>query len=98
VYQGVIPPGRKVEILKASLPRCSFAGAQDFTLKEVKQMGSKKTAGIVLLVVGIVVLLLSLAADPIGIGSYPGFGYYQIVGAIVGAIVAIVGLILTLKR
>jgi hypothetical protein len=61
-------------------------------------MGSKKTAGIVLLVVGIVVLLLSLAADPIGIGSHPGFGYSQIVGAIVGAIVAVVGLILILKK
>ena len=60
-------------------------------------MGSK-TAGIVLLVVGIVVLLLSLAADPIGIGGHLGFGPYQIVGAIVGAIVAIVGLVLTLKK
>ncbi|MDH4137492.1 MAG: hypothetical protein OEW09_12380 [Anaerolineae bacterium] len=61
-------------------------------------MGSKKTAGIVLLVVGIVVLLLSLVADPIGIGGHLGFGLYQVVGAIVGAIVAIVGLVLTLKK
>jgi hypothetical protein len=61
-------------------------------------MGGKKTAGIVLLVIGIVVLALSLGADPIGIGSNPGFGYYQIVSAIVGAIVAVVGLVLTLKK
>jgi hypothetical protein len=61
-------------------------------------MGGKKTAGIVLIVVGIVVLLLSLGADPIGIGGSPGFGYYQIVGAIVGAIVTVVGLVLTLKE
>ena len=61
-------------------------------------MGGKKTTGIVLLVVGIVILLLSLIADPIGIGGSPGFGAYQIVGAIVGAVVAIVGLVLTLQK
>jgi hypothetical protein len=66
--------------------------------EEVTQMGGKKTIGTVLLVVGIVVLLLSLIADLIGIGGSPGFGTYQIVGAIVGAIVTVVGLVLTLKK
>jgi hypothetical protein len=61
-------------------------------------MGGKKTAGIVLLVVGIVILILSLLADPIGIGGWPGFGRYQMVGIIVGAIVTVVGLVLTLKK
>jgi len=61
-------------------------------------MGGKKTVGIVVLVVGIVVLLLSLVADPIGIGGHPGFGRYQVVSIIVGAIVTVVGLVLTLKR
>lgn len=61
-------------------------------------MGGKKTAGIVLLVVGIVVLLLSLLADLIGIGGWPGLGRDQIVGAIVGAIVTVVGLVLTLRK
>lgn len=61
-------------------------------------MGRIKTAGIVLLVIGIVVLLLSLLADVIGIGGSPVFGYRQIVGVIVGAIVAVVGLVLTLKK
>jgi len=61
-------------------------------------MGGKKTAGIVLLVVGIVVLLLSVLADPIGIGASPGLGRDQIVGAIVGAVVAVVGLVLMLKK
>jgi hypothetical protein len=83
--------------LRQPLPRLP-CGAHDLLCKEVKQMGGKKTTGIVLLVVGIVVLLLSLAADPIGIGSHPGFGYYQIAGAIVGAILAVVGLILALKK
>jgi hypothetical protein len=60
-------------------------------------MGGKKTAGIVLLVVGIVVLLLSLLADPLGIGG-PAFGPYQMAGTIAGAIVTVVGLVLTLKK
>ena len=66
--------------------------------EEVTQMEGRKTAGIVLLVVGIGVLLLSLLADVLGIGTRAGFGYYQIGGIIVGAIVAIVGLVLTLKK
>jgi hypothetical protein len=61
-------------------------------------MGGKKTLGIVLLVVGIVFLILSLVADPIGIGGSPGFGRDQILGAIAGAIVTVVGLVLTLKK
>jgi hypothetical protein len=61
-------------------------------------MGGKKTVGIVVLVVGIVVLLLSLVADPIGIGVNPIFGRNQIIGTIAGAIVTVVGLVLTLKR
>jgi hypothetical protein len=56
-----------------------------------------KTAGIVVLVVGIVVLLLSLLAYPIGIGG-PAFGPYQIAGTIVGAVVTVIGLVLTLKK
>ena len=56
-----------------------------------------KTAGIVVLVVGIVVLLLSLLAYPIGIGG-PAFGPYQIVGTIVGAVLAVIGLVLTLRK
>jgi len=57
-----------------------------------------KTAGIVLLVVGIVVLLLSLLADAIGIGGNPIFGRNQIAGTIAGAIVTVVGLVLTLRK
>ncbi len=61
-------------------------------------MGGKKTGGIVLLVVGIVILVLSLLADPIGLGAGQGFGYKQIVGAVIGVIVTIVGLVLTRKK
>ena len=52
---------------------------------------SKKTIGIGLIVVGVIVLIVSLAADSLGIGGAPGIGFKQIGGAVVGVIVAIVG-------
>ena len=58
-------------------------------------MDSKRIVGIVLLVVGVVVLVLALTADMIGLGGFSGFGRSQIAGAVVGAIVAVVGLVLT---
>jgi hypothetical protein len=58
---------------------------------------SKKTAGIVALIAGIVILGLSLLADRLGIGV-AGFGPMQITGTIVGAIVIALGLFLTLKK
>lgn len=56
-------------------------------------MTKKRTIGLVLLIVGIVVLIVSVAADAIGLGGSPGFGYKQIVGVAVGAIAAIAGAI-----
>jgi len=47
-------------------------------------MGDRKTAGIVLLVVGILVLLLSLFADLVGLWG--------------GAIMTVLGLVLILKK
>ena len=61
-------------------------------------MGAKKTLGIICLIVGIIGLILSLIADPIGIGGSLGFGWKQIVGTVVGVILGIVGLILSLKK
>jgi hypothetical protein len=66
--------------------------------KEVILMGGKKTVGLVVLVVGIVILVLSLVADLIGIGGGGVFGYRQIAGTVVGAVATVVGLVLTLKR
>jgi hypothetical protein len=57
----------------------------------------KKGLSLILIVVGIIILLSSLLADVLGIGGYPGIGYKQIIGAIVGAVISIIGLILYRK-
>ena len=62
-------------------------------------MKSKKTLYLGLIVVGVVILVLSLAADYVGIGGGSlTFGPRQIVGTIVGIVVAVAGLILTLRK
>ncbi len=60
-------------------------------------MPANKTASLLLLLVGVVLLAASLLADTIGIGDDPGFGSQQTMGTIAGAVVAAVGLFLTLK-
>ena len=47
----------------------------------------------ILLVVGIVVFLLSLLADALGIGEGTGIGWKQILGSVVGLVVAAVGIV-----
>ncbi len=61
-------------------------------------MGNKKVIGIVLLVVGVLLLIVSLAADSLGIGGSPGIGYKQILGAVAGVIVAVVGYVLMSRK
>jgi hypothetical protein len=61
-------------------------------------MGNLKTIGIALLAIGVIVLIVSLGADVIGIGGATGFGYKQIIGAIVGVIVAVVGFFLYSRK
>jgi hypothetical protein len=57
----------------------------------------KKTGALILLVVGIAILGLSLFADSIGIGGgSSAFGPRQRVGAIVGVVVIVAGLVLRL--
>jgi hypothetical protein len=62
------------------------------------RMKVKEAVGIVILVAGMVVLILSLAADFIMAGAYEGFGSQQIIGAVSGAIASVVGLFLMLKK
>ncbi len=64
-------------------------------------MKGKKITGIILFVVGLIVLIMSLAADFIAfglIGASPGFGIRQIAGTILGVVIAAVGLVLIIKK
>jgi hypothetical protein len=61
-------------------------------------MGSRKTIGIVLFGAGAVILVLALAIHPIGIGGSPGFGWKQILVALLGALMTVVGLALGYKK
>jgi hypothetical protein len=58
---------------------------------------NKKKWGIVLLIVGAILLILSLGADMLGVGAVPGFGYKQIAGVVVGVILGIIGYILAYR-
>ena len=53
---------------------------------------------VILLIVGIVLFLISLAADAVGIGEGTGIGWKQITGAVVGVIVAAVGIVQMRKK
>lgn len=58
-------------------------------------MSTNKRVATGLLVVGILILLVSALADVVGIGGSPNvLGYRQITGIGVGAVLAIVGVIL----
>jgi uncharacterized membrane protein len=62
-------------------------------------MNTRKITGTIVLVVGIVVLILFATADLTGIAQNPKFfGPVQIAGVIVGVVVAIVGLVILLKK
>ena len=62
-------------------------------------MDKKKTASIGLIAGGIAIVVLVLIADQIGIGSPEhGFGRNQMLGAAVGGVVAVVGLVLAFTK
>ena len=56
-------------------------------------MANTKTVGTVLLVVGVILLIVSLGADVIGLGGGARFGGQQILGAIAGIILIVVGVV-----
>jgi len=66
--------------------------------KEVIKVLDRKVMALVVLIVGIVVLAVSLLADPIGLGEAgSSFGPRQIIGTVVGAFAIVVGLILRFR-
>ena len=59
---------------------------------------SRTLLGGLLVVIGAVALILSALADSIGVGSEgTGFGWKQVVGVVVGAIVMAIGAIVFLR-
>ena len=58
----------------------------------------KKKWGIVLMIVGVILLILSLGADVFGLGAVPGFGYKQIAGSIAGVVMAVIGYIMAYRK
>jgi hypothetical protein len=57
-----------------------------------------KALNIVLLVVGIVLIVVFAGADVIGVGSAPGFGWKQITGTVIGAVLCAVGAVRLLGK
>ncbi len=55
-------------------------------------MGSPMLARVVI-IVGALLILIALFADPLGLGS-PGFGWKQVLGVVVGALVILAGVYL----
>jgi len=59
---------------------------------------SKKTAGILLIILGSIIAVFSLIVDLIGLGGDPGYGYIQQAGTAVGVIALAAGLLLALRK
>jgi NADH:ubiquinone oxidoreductase subunit 6 (subunit J) len=56
---------------------------------------NKKISEYILMGVGAIILLISLTADMIGLGADPvNFGWKQILGAVVGVVIIIIGIVL----
>ena len=65
-------------------------------------MNKTKTAGIILLIGGSILFIVSLSADYLGVGDVDPdhftLGYKQIMGTVVGAISAVLGIFLWRKK
>lgn len=53
---------------------------------------SNRNLGLVLVVGGLLLALISLGADPVGLGRHPDFGWKQILGTVIGTLIAVAGL------
>lgn len=59
---------------------------------------SKKTIRWILIIGGLLIFLLSLAADVVGIGTYPGINYAQLGAMAAGLIFVIYGILMNRKK
>jgi hypothetical protein len=58
----------------------------------------KKTVGYVLIALGVIAAVVSLAADAIGIGTEPGINGMQLLGIAIGVVVALAGAWLAFRK
>jgi uncharacterized membrane protein len=63
-----------------------------------EELMSKKTIGFVLIALGVVIGVVSLAADAVGIGNQQGIGWKQLLGTAIGVIVVFVGVWMTSRK
>jgi len=60
---------------------------------------SNRNLGIAILVIGILIILISLLADVIGIGATSAvFGWKQILGAGIGVLVILAGIVVSRRK
>ncbi|HOV05924.1 MAG TPA: hypothetical protein PLV27_01535 [Anaerolineaceae bacterium] len=59
---------------------------------------SKNIIRWILIIGGLLIFLLSLAADVVGIGTYPGINYAQLGAMAVGLIFVIYGILMNRKK
>jgi hypothetical protein len=55
---------------------------------------NRKLVGAIVAAGGVALLVLSALADPLSVGNENGFGWKQVTGVVVGAVVAVAGLAL----
>lgn len=66
--------------------------------KQRPPSSTKRTAGVGLVLAGVVITLLAIFADTLEIGTGRGFGYYQMIVLIAGLILLLGGGTLLLQR
>lgn len=54
----------------------------------------RKTTGLIGMIAGLVIVVVSLLADIIGIGTYPGFNTAQLAGILIGLAFFVIGYLL----
>jgi hypothetical protein len=48
--------------------------------------------------VGVLLVLISAFANPLGLGAYPGFGWKKTLGVVIGAAIILIGLYFGRRR
>ena len=88
-----------IKFEKIHLPINENGKKQSFiTTYRPEETMSKKTISLAAIIIGLIVTLISLMADLVGIGSYPGINYAQLGGAAIGLIIVLIGLLLQRKK